>query len=112
MSAETIGRSELGRHLMKQWAQAQRIELFRLNFPSVSPMFRDYVAGYRSSSVGDDLDVVSERVGQALAQMKPGLSNALKLRYLSEGRISATLHDIAINQLVIEYESLPVDHNP
>ena len=74
------------KYLLLDWAKYQRKELARLDYPAVSPMFKDYQGGYRSSGTVDDkADEAAEKVGQALARIHPGLRNTLKFVYLDRG---------------------------
>ena len=57
-----------GKHLLKQWASHENRELTKIDFPPVSPMFRDYTAGYRTSFEETERDRAAEKVGQALSQ--------------------------------------------
>lgn len=92
-------------HLLSSWASYQRKELARLDYPSVSPMFKDYQGGYRSSvTIDDKADEAAEKVGQALSLIHPGLRNVLKLIYLERGKCSRQLHNIAIAAFCKKYE--------
>ena len=55
----------LAKHLLKQWASHENRELTKIDFPPVSPMFRDYTAGYRTSFEETERDRAAEKVGQA-----------------------------------------------
>ncbi len=84
------------KYLLLDWAKYQRKELARLDYPAVSPMFKDYQGGYRSGvTIDDKADIAAEKVGQALARIHPGLRNTLKFIYLDRGRCSKQLHEIA-----------------
>jgi len=94
------------KHLLLDWAKYQRKELARLDYPAVSPMFKDYQGGYRSSGTVDDkADIAAEKVGQALARIHPGLRNTLKFIYLDRGKCSRQLHEIAMAAFCKEYEN-------
>ena len=94
------------KHLLFDWAKYQRKELARLGYPAVSPMFKDYQGGYRSSvTVDDKADEAAEKVGQALARIHPALRNTLKFVYLDKGKCSRQLHDIAMAAFCKEYDN-------
>lgn len=94
------------RYLLFDWAAYQRKELARLGYPAVSPMFKDYQGGSRSTvTVDDKADEAAEKVGQALGRIHPGLRNTLKLIYLEKGKCSRQIHDIAMAAFCKEYDA-------
>lgn len=96
----------LAKHLLKQWASHENRELTKIDFPPVSPMFRDYTAGYRTSFEETERDRAAEKVGQALAIMQPALAGVLKKVYLDRARLPRKIHDIALHGFQRSWESL------
>ena len=101
----------LSKHLAKQllsdWGRYERKEIKRIDFPAVSPMFRDYLAGYRSTTPGSRDERIIEKTGTALAQMHQGLAKTLKLVYLDRGKGPRRAHDLALHGFIKECEALP-----
>ena len=63
----------LAKHLLKKYASYQKKELRRIDYPAQSPMFKEYTSGYRTETAETKADLNAEKVGLALAIMKPGL---------------------------------------
>ena len=93
----------LARSLLSTWGSHERRELSKTSYPPVSPMFRGYVSGYRSSYEVADEDGVADKVGAALALMHPGLKNTLKMVYLDRGRIPRKAHAMALHEFCRTY---------
>ena len=96
----------LAKHLLATWAQGERREMQKVDYPPVSPMFKDYVSGYRSLDVSIRAEETSEKVGRALAEMHQGLARTLRRVYLDRERCSRKAHDIALDGFCRKYESL------
>tara|TARA_B100001287_G_scaffold66836_1_gene54625 strand:+ start:10554 stop:10871 length:318 start_codon:yes stop_codon:yes gene_type:complete len=97
----------LARQLLSDWGRYERKEIRRIGFPAVSPMFRDYLAGYRSTVPGSKDERIIEKTGAALAQMHQGLAKTLRLVYLDRGKCPRRAHDLALHGFIKEFESLP-----
>ena len=97
---------DAGKHILIIWAKMQRKELAKLDYPAMSPMFKDYQGGYRASASVDvaKSDEGAEKAGQALSRIHPGLRNALKAVYLERGKCSRQLHNIAMTAFCKEYD--------
>ena len=91
--------------LLKQWGRYQNREISKIDFPPVSPMFRDYVAGYRSSSDRADEDDIAERVGLALSMMQTAMANTLR-RYYGWREGDQRVHDMALVGFQRSWEAL------
>ena len=92
--------------LLKQWGRYQNREISRIDFPPVSPMFRDYVAGYRSTSDRVDEDDLAEKVGLALSMMQSAMANALRRYYMDGGKVTRRVHDMALVGFQRSWEAL------
>ena len=103
----------LAKHLLKKYASYQKKELRRIDYPAQSPMFRDYTSGYRTETAETKADLNAEKVGLALAIMKPGLSGVLKKVYMDSGRVPRKVHDIALHGFMSIWVSLEnAEQNP
>ncbi len=71
--------------LLRKWASAEQSEVSHVDFPRVSPMFRDYQSGYRATIPDSEEDLIPEKVGIVLQDMHPALSRTLR-RYYFEGK--------------------------
>ena len=69
-------------------------------------MFRDYVAGYRSSSDRADEDDIAERVGLALSMMQTAMANTLRRYYMDGGKVTRRVHDMALVGFQRSWEAL------
>jgi len=97
------------------WGSYQGSEIVKQYYPSVSPMFRDYQAGYRSSSYrSPEREALIERVGTAVNLMNPALRKVLKDRFLlgGEKKAPSRVMDMALSLFIREFESLPEDLVP
>ncbi len=103
----------LAKHLLQKYASYQKKELRRIDYPAQSPMFKDYISGYRTETTETKADLNAEKVGLALAIMKPGLSGVLKKVYLDSGRVPRKVHDIALHGFMAIWVSLEdAEQNP
>jgi hypothetical protein len=97
--------------ILRIWAQAENREINHIGFPSVSPMFRDYQSGYRATGLGDDEDLIPEKVGAVLQEMHPALSKAIRHFYF-EGRDIRKFREafnMAMSDFCKRYDSIPDD---
>tara|TARA_S200000501_G_scaffold367905_1_gene404973 strand:- start:1101 stop:1454 length:354 start_codon:yes stop_codon:yes gene_type:complete len=106
----------LAHKLLRMWADAESREVRHVDFPRVSPMFRDYQSGYRASTHADEYEVVAERVGRVLQEMHPALARTLKQFYF-EGRDPKNVRkafNLAMADFCKRYDSTPLDlgYNP
>tara|TARA_B100001057_G_scaffold496252_1_gene597227 strand:+ start:1282 stop:1638 length:357 start_codon:yes stop_codon:yes gene_type:complete len=99
----------LAHKLLRIWAQAENHEINHIDFPNVSPMFRDYQSGYRASGMGDEGDLIPERVGAVLQEMHPALSRTIRQFYF-EGRDLKKFRqafNLAMSDFCKRYDSVP-----
>jgi hypothetical protein len=97
--------------LLRMWAEAESREVRHVDFPKVSPMFRDYQSGYRATVVTDDDELIPERVGRALQEMHPALSRALKQFYFEGRDIKGRrkTFNLAMSDFCRRYDSVSLD---
>lgn len=95
--------------LLIEWGAAERSEVSKLDYPSVSPAFKDYHSGYRNTVVMTDRDVDIERTGLAVNSLHPALRKSLRLVFIEDKKIPRRARDMAIDAFRREYDSLPED---
>jgi len=96
--------------LLKDWGDAERGEVSQLDYPSVSPTFKDYQSGYRSTGVMTERDMVVEMTGTAVNKLHPALRKTLRLIYIDRAKkIPRRARDMAIEAFRKEFDSLPKD---
>jgi hypothetical protein len=89
------------------WGEAESNEVRHIDFPKVSPMFRDHESGYRVTFSTADDELIPDRVGLVLQEMHPALGRTLR-RYYFEGRdISKTrkAFDMAMSDFCRRWDS-------
>jgi len=101
----------LAHKLLRMWADAETREVRHVDFPKVSPMFRDYQSGYRATVFTDDDEMIPERVGRVLQGMHPALSRALKQFYFEgrDPRGRRKTFNLAMSDFCRRYDSTPLD---
>lgn len=96
--------------LLKTWGQSEKIELAAIDYPAVSPMFKDYLSGYRKSGVEVNLDDQNEMVGAAINNLHPAIRRTIRLEYVEGAKkIPRRARDLALNAFRREFASLPED---
>jgi hypothetical protein len=101
----------LAHKLLRMWAAAETREVRHVDFPKVSPMFRDYQSGYRASVSSEDDEIIPERVGAVLHEMHPALSRTLRQFYF-EGRDPRGFRkafNLAMSDFCKRYDSVSLD---
>jgi hypothetical protein len=101
----------LAHKLLRMWAEAETREVRHVDFPKVSPMFRDYQSGYRATVLSDEDEVIPERVGRVLQEMHPALSRTLKQIYFEgrDPRGHRKAFNLAMSDFCKRYDSVPFD---
>ena len=101
----------LAHKLLRMWADAESREVRHVDFPRVSPMFRDYQSGYRASVSSEEDEIIPERVGRVLQEMHPALARTLKQFYFEgrdpKGRRKA--FNLAMSDFCKRYDSASLD---
>ena len=95
--------------LLRMWGSVQSGEISKQYYPSVSPMFRDYQAGYRSSSYwSPEREELINRVGYAVNALHPALRSCIKGEFLlgGEKKAPSRTRAMALNQFIREFESI------
>jgi len=101
----------LAHKMLRMWATAENREVRHVDFPKVSPMFRDYQSGYRAMLTSDEDEVIPERVGQVLQDMHPALARVLKQFYFEgrDPRGHRKVFNMAMSDFCRRYDSVPDD---
>lgn len=94
--------------LLKRWGAVERSDILRLSYPPVSPMFRDYEAGYRSNTVTPRREAEINEVGMTVSGMHPALRATLRRAFIGGEKVPGKTRDFAIREFCRNYSS-PVD---
>jgi len=88
------------KYFLAQWVSAELTELRRdCYYPDAAPMFKDYQAGYRSSSANlSQRDEMLHRVGVALNLCRPANKAVLLKAFMQGDRVGRTLLGIALDE--------------
>ncbi len=101
----------LAHKLLRIWASSRSREVRHVDYPRISPMFRDYQSGYRASVQTIEEEMIPEKVGMILQEMHPALSRTLKQFYF-EGRDlrrQRKAFNLAMSEFCRRYDSTPLD---
>lgn len=92
--------------LLKWWAGSQNGEVKPLDYPSVTPVFREYQAGYRNHPPETDNDGLVELVGLAISQVHPAARKAIKQSFLHHKKIPRRAREWAIVAFARQFDSI------
>lgn len=94
--------------LLIEWGKSERAEVQFLDYPSVSPAFREYQSGYRKLVDYTGRDEIAEKAGAAVNMLHPALRKTLRLAFVDGvSKIPRRARDMAIDAFRREYDSLP-----
>ena len=92
--------------LLRQWGDAESGEVKALDYPSVSPTFKEYVSGYRRTVVVTKEDELMEKVGGVVNSLHPALRRTLRAEFIDQTKkIPRRAREMAIDAFRRGYAS-------